>query len=163
MNLRLFRNPAVASTLEKIDQRQLRKAGTENLMRILPNTGTVFTIITANVFKEASRNFLMIFLLHKTAYKFQNHFRIYRKYWFNLIGLKKYSFDDPVPIYNRQNSSNSFNVKSVYRRFSTGFSNSQPITTQQTTYVTQEYTILMHNACDSSFASATQNNFPYAE
>jgi hypothetical protein len=124
------------------------------------NFGTVFKIITASVFKVASRNFLVIFVLHKTAYKFQNNFRIYRKYWFNLIGLKKYSFGDGVPIYDRQNLWNSFNVNG--RRFSTGFSNSQLITTQQTTYDTQEYTVLMHNVCDSPFASTTQYHFPYA-
>jgi hypothetical protein len=53
-----------ASTLEKIDQRQQRKAGTEILMRLSEQSLEV-----VNVFRESRRSFIIIFLFHKAANK----------------------------------------------------------------------------------------------
>ncbi len=51
-----------------------------------------------SVFKEASKNLAFDFLNNKDKTKFKNHQRIYRKYWFNLIGhQKEYSSHDIVP------------------------------------------------------------------
>ncbi len=36
-------------------------------------------------FKKASRNFKIIFLFHKEAWKFLNHLRMKKKYWYNLF------------------------------------------------------------------------------
>ncbi len=41
-----------------------------------------------SIFKEASKNFILIFLYnYKQAKKFKNHLRMSRKYLFNFIGL----------------------------------------------------------------------------
>ncbi len=48
-------------TRDKIDQRDQRKAVIQNFETCF---GTIFTI---SVFKEASRNFILIFLLNKTG------------------------------------------------------------------------------------------------
>jgi hypothetical protein len=59
-------------TLEKIEQ---RKAEIEILMRLLE-----VSLELISVFKEASRNFTIIFLFHKAAKKCKNHLRLYRMY-----------------------------------------------------------------------------------
>ncbi len=51
--------------------------------------GTIFRI--SNCFKEARRDLIIIFLFHKAAWKFKNHLRLHRKFWYNFIGFQKTS------------------------------------------------------------------------
>ncbi len=63
---------------------QQRIAWTEILMRLSEQS-----LESATVFKEVSRDLIIVYLFHKDSRKFKNHLRIYRKYRFNLKAFKK--------------------------------------------------------------------------
>jgi hypothetical protein len=52
-----------------------REAGTEIMIRL-----TEQFLELVNIYKEASRNFVHIFLLNKASLKFKNYRRMYKKY-----------------------------------------------------------------------------------
>jgi hypothetical protein len=57
----------VHCTLEKIDQWQQRKGGTESLVQLSEQSSEL-----VSVFKEASRNFIIPYLFHDAVLKFKN-------------------------------------------------------------------------------------------
>jgi hypothetical protein len=63
-------------TLVKIDQWQRQKAETEILKRFSEKSLEVY----CSVFKEATRNFIIIFVFHRAAQKVKRHLHMYRKY-----------------------------------------------------------------------------------
>ncbi len=76
----------------EIDQWEWRKAETERC-GFRNNLKKKLVI----VFKEASKNFVNIFLLNKVGKNFQNHLRMYRKYLI-VKAFKKYSSVEPNPL-----------------------------------------------------------------
>jgi hypothetical protein len=49
------------------------------------------SIFRISKLKEADKHIIFIFLFEKekSSYKIENHFRMYRKYWYNFSDLKK--------------------------------------------------------------------------
>ncbi len=58
-------------------------------------SGTIFRISTC--FQRSKERLHIYFLLNKAVKKFKNHLRMYRKYWFNFVGLKEIFIGWPDP------------------------------------------------------------------
>jgi hypothetical protein len=86
---------AMTCILEKIDQLQRGRVGTENLTRLSKQALDLLCIV--HYFKINKQNLLCLLFSVSSQPKNFNQLRLYRKYWYNLVGFQEIDISWPSP------------------------------------------------------------------